>query len=469
MLSKRMADCVGFGYIVEKLECFSYYGRKKIQEINTAFLDSMTLQNYSGNINLNSCFQNISMLMQLLPDQVAETQDLLSNFKNIKGIVKKLGQAHLSEVELFELKRFLLGLEKIIGKWGKIKIHLEGIHFTEMTDALNILDPKNQRIAAFFIHDENYPALRSARQDKKQLEVLIDKHGMTEELIKKRAEIVANEDKHEQEALRDLTDRLRPFAPNFLSNMENIGSLDFALAKAVLAKQTGAAMPTNSPKNIRLVNMWNPKTKTELDKKGRFFAKTSISLESGVTVLIGANMGGKSLTIKTVLLNILLANMGFFVFADFAEIPVFDDVFFIEEGVENDFLSSFGAEVMQINEVVNNLADKKLFIALDEPARTTNPAEGTKIVRGIVSYLARQKSTSLISTHYSDVQENAQTVYQTASFTFDDIKNANVDNLANYIKYELQKVEPNATIPMEAINLCKILGMNPTLLAEIDT
>ena len=467
MLSKRLYDGIGFGFIVEKLECFSYYGVNKIREIRAAFFDACALRCYSENIDLIASFQNISWLMALHPSQVAKIQDLLSNFKNIRGAVKKLEHSCLSEVEFFEVKRFLLGLEKIIGL--KIELRLEGIRFTEMEDALDILDSKKQRVAAFSIHDDNYPALRATRQKKAQIEALIDKHGMTDELVKKRAEVVAEEDRHEQMALNDLTSKLRPFVPSFMSNTENIGLLDFALAKAILAKQTDATIPKISPTNIRLVNMWNPKTQAELEKKGRAFTKTSIDLAPGATVLVGANMGGKSLTIKTVLLNVLLANMGFFVFAEMAELPLFDDVFFIEEGTGDDFLSSFGMEIMQINEAANCLPGKKLFVALDEPARTTNPAEGAKIVRGIVSYLARQESTSLISTHYGNVQENAQAVYQTASFSYDGLEGATADSLANFINYELLKVDSNAAIPTEAINLCKIFGMNPTLLAEIDS
>ena len=468
MLSKRMADGVGFSFIVEKLECFSYYGDEKIREIKAAFLDSVTLQNFQNSINLTSCHQNISLLMELFPHQVAEIQDLLSNFKNIRGTIKKLEHSCLSQVEFFEIKRFLLGLEKLIDFWDKTKIDLVEIRFTKMTDALNILDSKKQRIAVFSVYDDDFPALRAVRHKKAQIEAAIDKQGMTDELIKKRAEIVKEEDKLEQIALNNLTDKLRPFMPNFLANMENIGMLDFALAKTVLAKQTGATRPKISPGTMRLVNMWNPKTQTEHEKKGKAFTKTSIELEPGATVLIGANMGGKSLTIKTVLLNVLLANMGFFVYAIMAEIPLFDDIFFIEEGMGNDFLSSFGAEIMQINEVVKSLLGNKLFIALDEPARTTNPAEGTKIVRGIVSFLARHESTSVISTHYDNVQENAQAVYQTASFSHDGIRSANTENLANYIKFELRKVSKGAAIPTEAIRLCKIFGMNPALLAEID-
>ena len=467
MLSKEMANSIGFSFIVEKLKCFSYYGDENIRKINALLIDSVTLHSLSDSIKLVSCFQNILRFLELQPYQIVEIQNILSNIKNIGGIVKKLEYTYLSEVEIFEIKRFLLSLEKLIDLWNKTEVQLDGIKFTNMTDALNILDSQNQRIAAFSIHDDDFPALKAARQEKAQVEALIDKHGITEELVKKRAKIVAKEDKYEQAALRYLSSKLRPFVSSFMSNMENTGSFDFTLAKAILAKQTGATCPKISSKSIRLANMWNPKTNSELEKKGRAFTKTSINIEPGATVLIGANMGGKSVTIRTVLLNVLLANMGFFVFADKAEIPFLDDVFLIEEGVGDDFLSSFGAEVMQINDLVKSLEEKRLFVAMDEPARTTNPIEGTKIVRGIVKYLDMQESISLISTHYANVQECARAVYKTASFSYDGLSSANAESLHGFIKYEIKKVSPDEPIPAEAINLCKILGMNPTLLAEI--
>ena len=466
MLSKDMADGIGLSFVIEKLELSSYYGIEVVRDLNAAIYDFKALHSISS-IDLAACHQNIFKLMKLHPSQILELQDVLSNFKNIKGTVKKLETSSLSEVDLFEIKRFLLGLDRLLKLQRRFDFHLDEIHFTQMTDPLNILDPTNQRIAVFSIHDGYYPALRAARQEKARIEALIDQHGMTDELINKRKEITSEEDKHEQAALKDLSGKLRPFVPIFKSNINSIGALDFTLAKAVLAKQTDAVCPKISPSDLKLVNMWNPKTKAELSKIGRTFTKTSIDLEPGATVLIGANMGGKSLTIKTVLLNVLLANMGFYVYADMAEVPVYDDVFFIEEGAGNDFLSSFGSEIVQLNKVVNHLAGKKLFITLDEPAKTTNPAEGAKIVRGIVTFFAKQKSTSLISTHYDHVQENAQTIYQTASFTYNGIENASLDSLANFIKYELRKVDKDTAIPTEAIKLCKVLGLSPALLEEI--
>lgn len=61
--------------------------------------------------------------------------------------------------------------------------------------------------------------------------------------------------------------------------------------------------------------MINPQTADALHSSGRKFTPVSIELLSGSTVITGANMGGKSVAVKTLALNVLLALCGFPVFA----------------------------------------------------------------------------------------------------------------------------------------------------------
>ena len=473
MLSKKTCSSIGLDFVISKLECFSYYGNEKIRNLLSLILDELPLVEIRnglnleipfGNLNLGflkleTCFKNISLLGKLSQNHLANLQDSLARFKNIKGIIKKLESASLSEIDFFEVKVFLLALENFFDIWDKMPFVPEDILFAKMTDALDLLDENKQRAASFFIEDGGYPLLRDIRRQKMQIEALIDKDGMADELIQKRAKVAAREDVHEKEALKDLSGKLRPFANQFILNIENIAELDFLLAKSVLAKNTGASCPSLFTKNVVLKNMWNPYNQSELSKHGKKFTKISIELEPGATVITGANMGGKSIAIKSAVLNVALANLGFFVFAEEAEMPVFDDICFIEENTGDNFVSSFGAEILQINQVISKLDKEKLFIAIDEPARATNPAEGAKITKGLVSYFTKQNSVAIISTHYDNVHQNANAHYQTAGINFSKLDDIN---------YELRKAAKDAKVPAEAINLCRILGLNTSLLAEIE-
>lgn len=91
-----------------------------------------------------------------------------------------------------------------------------------------------------------------------------------------------------------------------------------------------------------------------LGEKGLEFTPVDLELERGATVVTGANMGGKSVSLKTITLNLLLMHTGFFVFAKGMTAPLFHSVGLIGadgQSVERG-LSSFGAEVKELDEVL---------------------------------------------------------------------------------------------------------------------
>ena len=72
--------------------------------------------------------------------------------------------------------------------------------------------------------------------------------------------------------------------------------------------------------------MINPEIVDLLEKQNRKFVPVSITLDQGATVITGANMGGKSVSMKTVALNALLLQSGFLVCAKSAKMPLFHSV-----------------------------------------------------------------------------------------------------------------------------------------------
>jgi Mismatch repair ATPase (MutS family) len=122
-------------------------------------------------------------------------------------------------------------------------------------------------------------------------------------------------------------------------------------------------------------------------------------------VITGANMGGKSLTLKTLLLNVTLAQLGFFVFADYVSLPVLDYIYMIMDDLQsvNRGLSSFGAEIKALDEAIDLSLSGRGLIVMDELARGTNPQEGKAIVNAVVRFLNDKDTFSVISTHYDSI------------------------------------------------------------------
>jgi len=289
----------------------------------------------------------------------------------------------------------------------------------------------------------------------------------------KRFQLVKREAEEETRVMQELTEKLRPCLSAFLANLDNIGKLDLTIAKAMLALRYHAVRPKLSEQaEVLLQNMSNPFVAEALAKNNQTLTKISLILPAGVTIITGANMGGKSVSIKTAVLNVVLCQMGFFVFADAAEIPLFDGVCLISEDMQDigRGLSSFGAEIMCFNEVVSRLKREFLFLALDEFARGTNPEEGTSIVRAVASYLSESGSVCVMTTHYDRVVLPQFKHYQVAGLNFPKTEQEtkrNLSSIAAYMDYNLIEASPHTEPPRDALNICKLIGLDQDVLKRI--
>jgi len=414
-LDTRQLEAIGFDYVINGLTPDSPYGREKIKQI--AFLDEAALE---------ACFDNMEKIISQIK-KYEEIRPLLASLKNIRVCITKTEV--LTQVDIFEIKIFLIALEK----FGDI--------VNPMTEALAIVDPSGLRIATFAVES---PLLFSIRKEKLRMEG-------TDPLL------IEQEVAEESRVLLEMTNKLRMYTEVFLANMEIIGELDFIMAKARLALEFQAVRPAISTRGVlSFREMGNPYVAGAL--KDRVFTKVSLSMNNGVTIITGANMGGKSVALKTAVLNTLLCRVGFFVFAREAEVPLFDGIYLVSEDMQDvrQGLSSFGSEMTRLNEIVARLKTEFLFIALDELARGTNPEEGAAIVRAVANHLAESGSVCIISTHYNRVTSPRFKHYQVAGVK------------ASYMDYNLVEAPHDAPLPKDALKICKLIGLDKNLLAEME-
>ena len=142
------------------------------------------------------------------------------------------------------------------------------------------------------------------------------------------------------------------------------------------------------------------------------FVPNDVLLDKGenrVAIITGPNMAGKSTYMRQIALIVIMAQIGCFVPASYAEIGIVDSIF-TRVGASDDLASgqsTFMVEMTEVAEIIKNATDKSLLI-LDEIGRGTSTYDGMSIARAVLEYAADKKALgakTLFATHYHELTE----------------------------------------------------------------
>ena len=355
--------------------------------------------------------------------------------------------AVLDDIELFEVKYLAIVSSEVLALLQEQNIVAVGL--PHLGKVVEILDPDGVNIPSFYVYDSYSDELREVRKQIKAIqgngeELPDDKRQQLAVLLQRNADL-------ELEIREMLSGRLREFAGDLSVALRNLSFLDILIAKAGQMKKLGLCFPVVVEDGETFYNgMFNPAVKDALVAKGKEYMPVDIEFERELVTIIGANMGGKTVVLKSLALNQLLTQFGFGVAAHDCCVNLVDEVALcigddqsIEKGI-----SSFAAEMMAINKVVLKIREGRNMLALvDEPARTTNPVEGTALVEGLLDVLGEIKGGFVLTTHYNILNGN--------------VKRYRVKGLRDNIMDYTLEVTHCGDVPHEAVAIAESLGIDP--------
>lgn len=361
----------------------------------------------------------------------------LQGLKDIRTTIRNLaGKQVLDDIELFEVKHLAI-LAGDVAKLLKQHDLDSVVAIPPLDQVINILDPDGMKIATFYIYDSYCEQLKQLRSQMRQ-------HPDQQD------DLILQADALEDSVRADLSERLRPFATAIEQAQLALARTDVLMAKAMQMRAMGLTFPELSLDGMcRYEGIFHPQVQAAVTSHGRKYQPVDIAYGLQPTLITGANMGGKTVVLKTLTLCQLLFQFGFGIPAAQARIDVKDEIYFCigdEQSVEKG-LSSFAAEMKNIDAVIKaSRMNKKLLALIDEPARTTNPTEGAALVSALLRVLDGKDMSLVMTTHY-DIEPGKAHCLRVKGF-----ENGEMD-------YRLVEVR-DGEVPHEALNIAQNLGID---------
>lgn len=422
----------GLRYMLDQLEVHSGYARRWLLE-RDMMTDAKSIQEAYTTLR-----RFATMLEHIHQARLNTLRFKLQALKDIRTTIANLKRgATLDDIELFEVKHLAIlstDVARIIAEQGMHDV----IEIPDLEPVITILDPDGMKIATFYVYDAYCDQLRDLRAHMRQ-------HPDEQD------DLLMQANELEEGVRRDLSRQLHPWAQAIEQAQVAVARIDVCLAQAQQVRQMDLCLPTIATAQCSAYHaMFHPQVSAALATQRRQFQPVDISFGTNPTLITGANMGGKTVVLKTLALCQYLFQFGFGIPAAQAQIAVVDEVYFCigdEQSVERG-LSSFAAEMKSIDRVIRASRTQQRILALiDEPARTTNPTEGTALVTALLT-LMQQRPVSLVMTTHYDIEPGSAQCLRVRGF----------DNGA--MDYRLVQVH-DGDVPHEALRIAQTLDIDP--------
>ena len=259
----------------------------------------------------------------------------------------------------------------------------------------------------------------------------------------------------------DIRNQVKSEVPLLNKTADALSEIDAIVSLAVCSDEYNFVKPTlNDNGTIKIIEGRHPVV--EIVSKEEYVPNDCI-MENGINTLLitGPNMSGKSTYMRQLAIIVIMAQIGSFVPAKSADLPIIDKIF-TRIGASDDLVSGESTFMVEMKEACNAIckATSNSLILFDELGRGTATYDGMSLAQAILEYISENiKAYTLFSTHYHELTKLDR--------KYKNIKNVHVSAVEDGDKITfLHKVKNGAVDKSYGIHVARLAKMPDKLLAR---
>ncbi|HEM6145761.1 TPA: DNA mismatch repair protein MutS [Streptococcus suis] len=289
----------------------------------------------------------------------------------------------------------------------------------------------------------------------------------TEELAKIEGQMLEARDKSanlEYEIFMRIRQEVEKYISRLQKLARTIATIDVLQAFAVVAEQQHLVCPRFTDQRELTIDRGRHAVVEKVMGKQTYIPNSiHLNTDTHMQLITGPNMSGKSTYMRQLAVIVIMAQMGSYVPADQAELPIFDAIF-TRIGAADDLVSgqsTFMVEMMEANKAVRLATDRSLIL-FDELGRGTATYDGMALAQSIIEYIHDKiGAKTLFATHYHELTDLSQTL--------EHLENVHVSTLEKDGQVTfLHKIAQGPADKSYGIHVAKIAGMPEELLERAD-
>ncbi len=260
----------------------------------------------------------------------------------------------------------------------------------------------------------------------------------------------------EYELFVEIRNEIKPYTSSLQTLCNDIALIDVYNSLSEVALQNDYVKPVISlNRNVEIIEGRHP-----VVEKMTTYVRNDIIMNKGEIFLItGPNMSGKSTYMRMFAVIVYLAQIGSFVPAKSAKLPLYNAIF-TRIGSSDDISggkSTFMVEMVESNEALRS-ADENSLILFDEIGRGTATYDGMALAQGIIEYIHEKiKAQTLFSTHYHELTQLEESLRRLTNLHV----KAKEENDKMIFLYQIEKGKSDRSYGLQVAALA---GLPPTLL-----